>query len=121
MPRVAAREPRLEALEAELQALKRQQEFQPLQLPGSIVEILALLALPVAAPLASPSLAATAAPLPQITLAGPPALVSAPLMHMVQSNALQGVAQLTHVAGPVVAHQAGQGLVVQLRNGAVEA
>lgn len=46
LPRVAAREPRLEALEAELQALKRQQEFQPLQLPGSIVEILALLALP---------------------------------------------------------------------------
>lgn len=58
-------------------------------------QALALLALPVAAPLASPSWAATAAPLPQITLAGPPALVSAPLMHMAQSNALQGVAQRT--------------------------
>ena len=63
-------------------------------------QALALLTLPVAAPLASPSwaagvAAAATAPLPQITLAGPPALVSAPLMHMAQSNALQGVAQRT--------------------------
>ncbi len=58
-------------------------------------QALALLAVPLAAPLASRSWAATAAPLLQITLAGPPAIVSAPLMHMAESNALQGVAQRT--------------------------
>ena len=48
-----------------------------------------------AAPLAAPAWAATGAPLPQITLAGPPAIVSAPLIHMAETNALQGVAQRT--------------------------
>ena len=48
-----------------------------------------------AAPLAAPTWAATGAALPQITLAGPPAIVSAPLIHMAETNALQGVAQRT--------------------------
>ena len=52
---------------------------------------LALLAAPLAA---APALGVAAA-LPQITLAGPPAIVSAPLIHMAESNALQGVAQRT--------------------------
>lgn len=46
-------------------------------------------------PLAQAARAATAAPLPRIVLAGPPAIVSAPLIHMAQSNALAGVAQTT--------------------------
>ncbi len=46
-------------------------------------------------PLAQAARAATAAPLPRIVLAGPPAIVSAPLIHMAQSNALAGVAQAT--------------------------
>lgn len=41
-------ERRLEAVEDQLHALQRQQGFQPLQLPRSIQEILALLALPIA-------------------------------------------------------------------------
>ena len=45
--------------------------------------------------LAQAARAATAAPLPRIVLAGPPAIVSAPLIHMAQSNALAGVAQTT--------------------------
>ena len=46
-----------------------------------------------AAALAAPTvLPAWAAPLPQLTLSGPPAIVSAPLIHMAQSNALAGVA-----------------------------
>ena len=56
-------------------------------------QALALLAVSAAAPLAAPAWAA--APLPQITLAGPPAIVSAPLMRMAETNALQGVAQRT--------------------------
>ena len=48
-----------------------------------------------AAPLAAPAWAVAATPLPLITLAGPPAIVSAPLIHMAESNALQGVAQRT--------------------------
>lgn len=46
-------------------------------------------------PLAQAARAATAAPLPRIVLAGPPAIVSAPLIHMAQSNALADVAQAT--------------------------
>ncbi|MBN9368768.1 MAG: ABC transporter substrate-binding protein [Comamonadaceae bacterium] len=46
-------------------------------------------------PLAQAACAATAAPLPRIVLAGPPAIVSAPLIHMAQSNALADVAQAT--------------------------
>ena len=48
-----------------------------------------------AAPLAAAPALAVAAPLPQLTLAGPPAIVSAPLIHMAETNALQGVAQRT--------------------------
>ncbi|MCZ2407823.1 MAG: ABC transporter substrate-binding protein, partial [Burkholderiales bacterium] len=48
-----------------------------------------------AAPLAAAPALGVAAPLPQITLAGPPAIVSAPLIHMAETNALQGVAQRT--------------------------
>ncbi len=49
-----------------------------------------------AAALAAPTvLPAWAAPLPQLTLSGPPAIVSAPLIHMAQSNALAGVAAKT--------------------------
>ena len=48
-----------------------------------------------AAPLAAPAWATTGAPLAQITLAGPPAIVSAPLIHMAETHALQGVAQRT--------------------------
>jgi NitT/TauT family transport system substrate-binding protein len=36
-----------------------------------------------------------AAPLPQITLAGPPAIVSAPLIHMAETQALKDIAQRT--------------------------
>ena len=42
-----------------------------------------------------PARATTAARLPQIALAGPPALVSAPLIHMAETNALHGVADAT--------------------------
>lgn len=50
--------------------------------------------------LATPALrpahaAATAAPLPRIVLSGPPALVSAPLIHMAETQALAGVAAQT--------------------------
>lgn len=47
--------------------------------------------------LAGRALATTAAParLPQITLAGPPALLSAPLIHMAETNALQALAEKT--------------------------
>ena len=48
-----------------------------------------------AAPLAAAPALGMAAPLPQLTLAGPPAIVSAPLIHMAETNALQGVAQRT--------------------------
>jgi NitT/TauT family transport system substrate-binding protein len=48
-----------------------------------------------AAPLAAAPALGVAAPLPQLTLAGPPAIVSAPLIHMAETNALQGVAQRT--------------------------
>jgi len=48
-----------------------------------------------AAPLAAAPALGVAAPLPQITLAGPPAIVSAPLIHMAETNALQGIAQRT--------------------------
>ena len=48
-----------------------------------------------AAPLAAAPALGVAAPLPQITLAGPPAIVSAPLIHMAETNALQGLAQRT--------------------------
>ena len=49
-----------------------------------------------AAALVAPTvLPAWAAPLPQLTLSGPPAIVSAPLIHMAQSNALAGVAAKT--------------------------
>jgi NitT/TauT family transport system substrate-binding protein len=61
------------------------------QTPLSRRQALALLAAPLAA---APALG-VAAPLPQITLAGPPAIVSAPLIHMAETNALQGVAQRT--------------------------
>ncbi|HNE71551.1 MAG TPA: hypothetical protein PLJ81_05205, partial [Giesbergeria sp.] len=59
------------------------------QTPLSRRQALALLAAPLAA---APALG-VAAPLPQLTLAGPPAIVSAPLIHMAETNALQGVAQ----------------------------
>ena len=52
---------------------------------------LALLAAPLAA---APALGVAAA-LPQITLAGPPAIVSAPLIHMAETGALKDVAQRT--------------------------
>lgn len=47
--------------------------------------------------LAAPALlpAALAAPLPRLVLAGPPAIVSAPLIRMAQGNALASVAQQT--------------------------
>ena len=61
------------------------------QAPLSRRQALALLAAPLAA---APALG-VAAPLPQITLAGPPAIVSAPLIHMAETNALQGLAQRT--------------------------
>ena len=48
-----------------------------------------------AAPLAAAPALGVAALLPQLTLAGPPAIVSAPLIHMAETNALQGVAQRT--------------------------
>jgi NitT/TauT family transport system substrate-binding protein len=52
---------------------------------------LALLAAPLAA---APALGVAAA-LPQITLAGPPAIVSAPLIHMAETGALKDAAQRT--------------------------
>ena len=61
------------------------------QAPLSRRQALALLAAPLAA---APALG-VAAPLPQLTLAGPPAIVSAPLIHMAETNALQGLAQRT--------------------------
>jgi len=47
--------------------------------------------------LAAPTLlpAALAAPLPRLVLAGPPAIVSAPLIHMAKTNALAAVADKT--------------------------
>ena len=48
-----------------------------------------------AAPLAAAPALGVAAPLPQITLAGPPAIVSAPLIHMAETQALKDVAQRT--------------------------
>ena len=48
-----------------------------------------------AAPLAAASALGVAAALPQITLAGPPAIVSAPLIHMAETGALKDVAQRT--------------------------
>lgn len=47
--------------------------------------------------LAAPALlpAALAAPLPRLVLAGPPAIVSAPLIHMAKTNALAAVADKT--------------------------
>ncbi len=47
------------------------------------------------APLGLSSVWAAGDKLPQITLSGPPAIVSAPLIHMAQSNALAGVAAKT--------------------------
>ena len=61
------------------------------QAPLSRRQALAWLAAPLAA---APALGVAAA-LPQITLAGPPAIVSAPLIHMAETNALQGLAQRT--------------------------
>ena len=48
-----------------------------------------------AAPLAAAPALGVAVPLPQITLAGPPAIVSAPLIHMAETQALKDVAQRT--------------------------
>lgn len=48
-----------------------------------------------AAPLAAVPALGVAAPLPQLTLAGPPAIVSAPLIHMAETGALKDVAQRT--------------------------
>ena len=48
-----------------------------------------------AAPLAAAPALGLAAALPQITLAGPPAIVSAPLIHMAETQALKDVAQRT--------------------------
>ena len=48
-----------------------------------------------AAPLAAVPALGVAAPLPQLTLAGPPAIVSAPLIHMADTGALKDVAQRT--------------------------
>ena len=61
------------------------------QAPLSRRQALALLAAPLAA---APALG-VAAPLPQITLAGPPAIVSAPLIHMAETQALKDIAQRT--------------------------
>ena len=44
-----------------------------------------------AAPLAAAPALGVAAPLPQITLAGPPAIVSAPLIHMAETQALKDI------------------------------
>lgn len=46
-----------------------------------------------AAPMVAAPALGVAAPLPQITLAGPPAIVSAPLIHMAETDALKDVAQ----------------------------
>ena len=61
------------------------------QAPLSRRQALAWLAAPLAA---APALGVAAA-LPQITLAGPPAIVSAPLIHMAETGALKDVAQRT--------------------------
>ena len=45
-----------------------------------------------------PALARSAPRLPSITLTGPPAIVSAPLMHMADTNALAGIAEHTRFA-----------------------
>ncbi len=45
-----------------------------------------------AAPMVAAPALGVAAPLPRITLSGPPAIVSAPLIHMAETHALAGVA-----------------------------